>query len=35
MPEITIDMGGDLRIVMKMTPSGNPHLNSETNFAAL
>ena len=28
-PEIAIDMVRDLRMFMKLTPSGNPHRNSE------
>jgi hypothetical protein len=32
-PETAIHMVGDLRIFMKMTPSGSPHLNSEPKLA--
>jgi hypothetical protein len=34
-PEIAIDMVRNLRIFMKPTPSGNPHLNSEPKHAEL
>ena len=33
--EIAINMVQDLRIFMKLTPSGNLHLNSETKLAEL
>ena len=34
-PEIALDMVWDLIIIMRLNPSGNPHLNSESKTIAL